>query len=191
MPEEPSTPDLMLTPEEIQAVTNRPLDAELAAAIAEQVTDAVRDVCGWRVAPPAVETFTLSARSARLIMLPTLHVTEVVEVIDDGVVLVDGTDFDWDQNGTLERLTGGWSARRRKLQVTVRHGFEKCPGAISEAITAAVTRATLAPAGNVTGETTLGASVQYGRGPGGTAAGAMFLPHEEASLARYRIPRSR
>ncbi|UBH06472.1 hypothetical protein K8P10_001983 [Leucobacter sp. Psy1] len=189
MPKE--TPDLVLSVEEIQKLTNRPLDQVLAKTIASAASRAVRDRCGWRVAGQITETLTLSARSDRLLTLPSLHVSNIAEIREDGHRLELDRDYDWDTNGIIERLTGRWNRRRRKIDITLTHGFHECPGAIAEALAAAIARGTLTPAGNIVSETTLGAAVQFGRGPGGTAAGSMFLPHELEALDAFRIPRTR
>lgn len=187
-----TTPDLLMTVEEIQAVTNRTLNADQAQSIAVQATSSVRDYCGWRIAGPADETFTLTPRRGSRCFLPSLHLNTVTTVILDGVTLVEGTDFDWDFPGILDRIAGRWPSKRRSLTVTVNHGYDVCPGSIAQAIAAAVARGTLTPAGGVVSEGTLGASLVYSRASaGGPAASAIFLPHELAVLDRHRVPVSR
>ncbi|EYT56032.1 hypothetical protein H490_0103925 [Leucobacter sp. UCD-THU] len=191
MPEQAEPEDLLLTPAEIQSLSNRPLTAALATALARSATGAVRDHCGWRVAKTAEETFTLTARSRTLLAVPSLHLVEVITLTERGRPLIAGIDFDWDENGILERIRGTWSSKRRGITVHVRHGYEQCPEGIGQSIATAVARGTLTPVGNVVSETTLGASLSFGRGPGGTAAGIMFLPHELARLDAHRIASSR
>jgi len=192
MPEttEPET-DLLLTREEIQAVTNTPLSESEAQSIAVQATDAVRDYCGWRVAKAKTETLTLPSRGGRSIFLPTLHVNAITAVTVDGVAL-HVNDFDWDANGILERTSGRWPCGRRAVTVTLNHGYTACPGGISQAISAAVARGVLVPAGGIASETAIGQSIVYSRmSAGGLVAGAMFVSDELERLDRHRLQASR
>ena len=52
-------------------------DAVLAAA------EAVRSYCGWHIAPAVEETVTLDGSGGRHLLLPSLHVTEVSEIVAD------------------------------------------------------------------------------------------------------------
>lgn len=181
-------PDLLLTPEEVQAVTNETLSAEQAASISAQATDAVRDHCGWRIARPADETFNLSSRGGHLLFLPSLQVNNVASLTENGQPLTAGTDYDWDENGTLERLDGRWKRGRRNITITINHGYETCPGGIAQAIAAAVARGVLVPAGGIASETAIGQSIVYSRmSAGGLAAGAMFVDDEITRLDVHRL----
>jgi len=189
-PTEPA-PDLLLTAEEVQAVTNTQLSASEAQSIAAQATDAVRDYCGWRVAKAASETLVLSSRGGRALFLPSLQINEITAITVDGHTLaVD--DFDWDPNGILERVSGRWPRGRRAVTVTLNHGYATCPGGISQAISAAVARGVLVPAGGIASETAIGQSIVYSRmSAGGLAAGAMFVSDELERLDRHRLQASR
>lgn len=187
------TLDLLLTVEEVQAVTTEPLSPSEAASIATQATAAVRDHCGWRVAKPADEEFTLSSRGGRLLVLPSLQVNDILSLTEDGEPLTAGTDFEWDSNGIIERLGHRpWSRGRRSIVATINHGYAVCPGGIAQAIAAAVARGVLAPAGGIASETAIGQSIVYSRmSAGGLAAGAMFVSEEMSRLDAHRIPVSR
>lgn len=192
MPEttEPDT-DLLLTHTEVQNVTNTPLSASEAASIAAQATEAVRDYCGWRVAKPKTETLTLPSRGGRSIFLPTLHVNDITAVTVDGRTLT-ADEFDWDESGILERVSGRWPRGRRAVTVTLNHGYAACPGGISQAISAAVARGVLVPAGGIASETAIGQSIVYSRmSAGGLVAGAMFVADELERLDRHRLQASR
>lgn len=187
------TPDLLLSPTEIQAGINEQLPTGTLATVAQQVTDAVREYCGWRIAKPADETFTLSGRRDCSLFLPTLHINSVTSVTDTGTALVVGTDFDWEPYGLIERLGYGcWARGRRGVVLVVNHGFTRCPGGIAEAITAAVGRAEIAPIGGIVSVGLPTSNVVFSRASaGGPAAGSLFLPHELAVLDQFRVPKSR
>lgn len=193
MPEPTDEPqDLLLTAEEVQSVTNETLTEAAAQSISAQATQAVRDFCGWRVAKPAEETFTLSSRGTRKLFLRTLHLNSVTALSENGRALIEGTDFDWDEDGVLERLGGRWGVGRRAVVVTINHGYETCPGGISQAIAASVARGVLAPAGGIASETAIGQSIVYSRmSAGGLAAGAMFVSDELERLELHRLRASR
>ena len=193
MPETTEPPqDLLLTAEEVQSVTNETLSEAQAQSIAAQATDAVRDYCGWRVAKPAVETFVVSSRGGRRLFLRSLHVNSVTTLSENGRTLTEGEDFDWDENGVLERLHGRWAAGRRAVVVTINHGYATCPGGISQAIAASVARGVLVPAGGIASETAIGQSIVYSRmSAGGLAAGAMFVSDELGRLDMHRLRASR
>ncbi|PPG25975.1 hypothetical protein C5E10_18060 [Pseudoclavibacter sp. RFBG4] len=183
--------DLLVPIEEIQDITNSPLEKPLALSIAVIATDTVRDFCGWRIATPATETITVDGTGAGELFLPTMHIGNVDSVrLRDAEEDLDVDGYDWATHGTLDRLTGRWPRRRRAVSVTLTHGYAKCPGGIVQALQGAISRGTLAPAGGVTNESTLSAAVSYSRASaGGPAAGLMFLPHELAFLEAHRIPR--
>lgn len=188
--ETPEQPDVMFTGEEIQEITNRAMNTEQAAALAQLATDAVRDYCGWRVATRKTETLHLTPRrESRLIFLPTLKLHAVTHVALGGVAVATD-DIDWDDTGVLE-IHGryAWPTRRRSLSVTIDHGHERAPGGIAQAIAASVARGALVPAGGIASETAIGQSYVYSRmSAGGLAAGAMFVRDELDRLDPYRVP---
>ncbi len=194
MPEQSTDeqPDLLLTADEIQAVTNRDMSTELAKAIAALATDAVRDYCGCRVAKTATETITLASRGTRSIFLPSLHIVSVDAVTENGhsLALTDG--YDWDDVGILHRVgRRSWHAGRRSVEVTVTHGHPRCPGGIATAIASAVARGAFTPAGGVVSEGALGQTNQYGRTASGAAVDMAFTPEELLRLNAHRIGASR
>ena len=83
----------------------------------------IRDYCGWHIAPVVEETLILDGSEGSSLMLPTLHIKDVLSV------KVGGTDlsyFEWSQSGYL-RKRGSWGRRLRSVEVTLRHGYENVP----------------------------------------------------------------
>jgi hypothetical protein len=192
MPEAPeNTPDLLITPAEVQNVTNRAMSEDLAAAIAQSATDAVRDFCGWRVAKTKTETLTVPSRGSGRLFLPTLHVTSIA-AISDGDTILTPSDFDWGEEGVIERIgRRRWTRGRRSVRVTLTHGYDACPGGIAQAIAAAVARGVFVPAGGLVSESAIGQTNVYAKTADGTTAGAMFTPAELDRLTPHRIGMSR
>jgi hypothetical protein len=117
----------------------------------------VQTYCGWHIAPSVTETLTLDGPGGNVLVLPSLYVTDVSAITEDGTVLADGTDPDvpadytWSQAGIVRRswATGIWSgwcgvwwtSQLRGIQVDLTHGYDTWPldlaaviGTISERV---------------------------------------------------------
>jgi hypothetical protein len=55
-----------------------------AATVAE-----VRAFCGWHIAPEVTETLTLDGPGGYVLVLPTLHLVDLVSVTNDGTAITD------------------------------------------------------------------------------------------------------
>lgn len=99
--------------------TQRQLDAALAAA---------RTHCGWHVTPVVTDaTVALDGPGDRVLVLPTLAVTELSGVTEDGVAL-DLADLSWSARGLVAKRSGArWTAAFGGVSVTVSHGFDAVP----------------------------------------------------------------
>jgi len=95
--------------------TQRQLDAALAAA---------RSYCGWHVSPVVTdETITIDGPGDRLLKLPTLKLTELSGVSEDGVEL-DLADLAWSVRGLVSKRDGSyWSPLFGAISVTISHGY--------------------------------------------------------------------
>lgn len=139
---------------------------------AETVTAAgasIRAECGWHIAPSVEQTVALRTGGADEVLLPSLYVSEVMAVTDRAGTAVGGWDA-W-SNGILTR-PGGFPD---VVQVTFRHGYEKCP---AELLPIIAERAAAQASGRIKSEALAGRSVQL---EGGEA------PETRASIAAYRI----
>ena len=105
-----------------------------AAALA-----AARRYCGWAVTPSEDVTVTVDGPGGPVLSLPSLHVTEVTEVIEDGVTL-DVADLRVSRNGQIRKRSGAyWTAAYGAVEVTMTHGFTTAPdfdAAVEQAATA-------------------------------------------------------
>lgn len=88
---------------------------------------AIRDYCGWHIAPEVEETLTVDGPGGHLLVLPTQHVVSVASITNDGTVV---TDPEWSASGLVR---GGWSSRFRGVVVTMKHGFEEWPAELAAA----------------------------------------------------------
>ena len=86
----------------------------------------VRDWCGWHIAPAVTETLTLNGPGGQVLLLPSLRVTAITSIIEDGVTL-DASAYEWSTAGVVKRIGGAWSTKLRTLQVNLTHGYDDCP----------------------------------------------------------------
>lgn len=159
-----------------------PVGIDLEAWKAAQ--EAVRGYCGWHIAPSVTQKVTLDGPGGRLLLLPSLHVTEVVTVVNDGAVV---TDPEWSASGMIR---GCWSSRFRGIEVTFTHGFNPVPQDLLEVVTQMASYAQeLVSAG------ASGIATQMASGPHSfsvspaAAAGAVGLSGQHrGTLARFKLP---
>lgn len=143
-----------------------PQDARIAA-----VTDWVRGRCGWHIAPTVTETITLDGSGTRVVSLPSLHVTDVGEVTENGVEV----DVEWASTGLLRRRRF-WTDRWRAVEVTFTHGHQTVPADLAKVVVEAALRIPAPGAGAVKKV-----------GPFEMASTSAFLPDELETIDRYRI----
>lgn len=118
------------TAEELRLFVGNPsLDSARAQLILDGVSDAIRGELGWSVTEETDVELTLDGRGSRRVFLPTLRLTAVSSVTEEGAALVDGQDFVWSGNGTLTRIDGDmrrparWSLLPRSVVVVFSHGY--------------------------------------------------------------------
>lgn len=94
-----------------------------AAALA-----AVRRYCGWIVTPPATVTITVDGPGGRVLSLPTLQLTTVSAVVEDGVAL-NVSDLRWsvDRGQVYKKSGASWTSNAAGISVTMTHGFSSAP----------------------------------------------------------------
>lgn len=166
--------DDLVRPDDLTGFPGAPFSPAVVAAAAA----AVRDECGWHIAP----TITTTARVrpvGKLLFLRTLHLIDVEAVTDSGGEDVEVEDV---EEGTgivvLKR------APRGRVGVEFTHGYEKCPPALLGVI---AERAQRIARGSVRQESAGSLSVTYESSnprPGVQAAG----DSSAGVLARYTLP---
>ena len=90
----------------------------------EQAEAAVRNYCGWHIAPIAVDTVTITKPRSATFVLPSLYVTEVTSITRDGELLDDST-YTWSPAGVVTAYSGVWSGD--ELVVNFIHGHDPVP----------------------------------------------------------------
>lgn len=165
--------------------------AELAATLTatdderlEQAEGLVRSFCGWHIAASRTETITVRGRGRPTLLLPSLYVTAVTAVTDDGTLLVHDEDYTWSEAGVI---THAASFGTEFVEVTFTHGYDVPPPEVTGIVQAIAQRAVDNP----------GSRPRVQDGPfsdtfsqsGFNQAPALgLLDSEKETLRRYRIP---
>src|SRR5690349_12276775 len=128
----------------------------------------VRTYCGWNLTEETV-TDQVVEPIGNQIFLPTLHLTAVANVTNDGVSSVAGrSTYSWTTNGVITRYAACWSPYFQGVTVSYTHGYP--PGAkellvIKQVVAAVVSRLIAAPDPMLSGVTVGGVSEQYAVSP--------------------------
>ena len=139
----------------------------------------IRRFCGWHIWPSLTETVPkLRVGSANIIMLPTLHVTDVSSV-SVGYEVVEPNNYAWFDSGSVQlgvnaawlgrysydnvgagpgggyapdpfaRLAGVPNGLGRLVEVTMTHGYTDVPAEVKQVAFELASAAAEMPAGNV------------------------------------------
>lgn len=179
--------------------------------VTDQVVAAIQTYCGWHIAPSVDETLTLDGPGGSFLILPSLHVTDVTSITENGTVLPDGSDvnvpaeYTWSERGIIQRgrpvswtgsgtgpfygtLPGGcwWTTQLRGIQVELTHGYDDWPPELAWLIDAAASRLKDNPTGLE--QQTVGPFTEKYATSAGGAAGQVFTSGEVALLGLYRLP---
>lgn len=88
---------------------------------------AARRWCGWRVTPPEIETVTLDGPGGHSLSLPSLHIVELIEVIENGQTVDISTLRVSEHTGRATKTSGRWTNAIAGITVTMRHGLTTAP----------------------------------------------------------------
>lgn len=138
---------------------------------------AVRAYAQWHIAPNRDDTDSFRSHGGPVLLLKSLHVTDVVSVTIDGTAI---TDYQWFENGVLRR-EAGWPCG--KVEVEFKHGYSVTDiGDLYGVIHA------LAARGGSTGAYVQVGQVRVATDKSGAPLGGALSASEKAVLDRYRLP---
>lgn len=164
------------------------LASGLVATEADRLLQAealVRSYCHWHIAPSRTETLTLRAEGMTSIMLPSLYVTAVSSITDDGTALVLTTDYRWFEDGIIDRVDAYWGSG--DVVVAFTHGYAAPPADVTAVVQAVAQRAVSNPGSLVRRQ--VGPFVDaYSQTGSNQALALALLPEEKAILSPYRLP---
>lgn len=144
----------------------------------------VRSYCRWHIAPSRTETLTLRGSGMTSVMLPSLYVTDVTAVVDDGATLVLTTDYLWFEDGILDRVDAYWSDT---VAVTFTHGYDEPPADVTAVVQSIAQRAVQNP-GSLTRVTKGPFTDVYSQTGSNQSLPLALLDAEKAILSPYRLP---
>lgn len=175
------------------------------------VGDTIRQYCGWHIAPSITQTVTnIEVGRAGIVMLPSLHVTDVALVAlqaNAGADLIplDPTTYTWHQEGYVEpvnranfgAVSGYWYepspaflpiTSSGMATVTMTHGYASLPSDLKRvAYELAGWAQALGPdgaAGDIKEIKSPGFALSLG---GAVSLGMNLNPDQKARLANYKI----
>lgn len=183
------------------------VDEAAAMRAIVEATAAIKNYCKQQI--ELVEddeyTFDVTARQTKL-FLPELPVVEVQKVVEDGELLVAGTDYQLGRNGILYRIGDYWTSGVQAVEATYTHGYEADDPELQNAVDVATRAASRAYQAGLRSESSEGVpgvaakqlgdySVQFSGETGGgisegvlgASASRMLLLSEKDMLNKYRL----
>lgn len=147
----------------------------------EQAQALVRAYCGWHIAGYREDTLTLAGTGQRTLILPTLHLVEVLAVVQDGSP-VDATSYQASDAGVLTH--DGWWGNRTEVTVTFVHGYQVVPPEVTAVVQSVAQRMTDNPGTPLVRKTRGPFTDQYASPDSGPST---LLDAERVALSRYKI----
>lgn len=178
----------LLTVEAFDDMTGGKYAGDLRAASAlSAASQAVRNACGWHIAPSLQCTATPLHVEPRLVVLPANAVTAVTSVTENGVDLVDG-EYEWRCDGLIRRACFKcWSSKWNAVEVSYTAGYDA--DAVPDLVEAvrAIAEGVIAIGGTagVRSESADGVTVAYSDNASSIAAA--LTEQQRAALAPYRL----
>lgn len=151
----------------------------------EAATRAIRDYCGWHVAPVITATLTLDGTGTGTVLLPSRRVVDVLSVKVDGQEL-EATAYEWSADGLLRRRRGCWPDRYRGLAVGLKHGFDD-DTVLSTVVASIVARIRMDPSGMLASQGAGTQRVAFGGRQATGGGGVGLLGTEKELLAPYKV----
>jgi len=183
---EPPTP--FVTAQQLSDYTNGKV-ASTHPALVDMLAGAsagLRRYCGWHIGPTRREELVVDGSGGRLLLLPTLHVTQVHLVTEHGREPMLGDEVEWSAIGTLRAPTR-WTERFRGVTVDLDHGYPlaEIPD-VAQIVKQVVATALASPMG-VTREQAGQISVSWATTAPNVAGGLSLLDRDLALLEAYRL----
>ena len=144
-------------------------------------TQAIRDYCGWHVAPVQEDTLTLDGTGTDTILLPSRLVVNVVSVKIRGEELPEDS-YEWSTIGALRRLNGVWPTAYRSVEVTLEHGFTNM-SVLADVVGSIASRVRMDPTGVISSQR---AGTQHVGFTSGHSGGGL-MQSEKDRLAPYKL----
>lgn len=144
---------------------------------------AIRDYCGWHVAPVETETLTVDGNGRSLLLLPSGRIRKLLKVVVCGEDVTDRVRASA-RAGMIEGVK--FPHRFGAVEVTLEHGYS--PHEVPSVI-GVLDRATkrFATDPRIRSQAVAGASVGYATTAGGAPLSHLLTVDEKQALDTYRI----
>lgn len=176
----------LLTANEFDSMTGGKWVGDLRATSAlTAASQAIRNACGWHIAPQLTCHATLTAEG-KLVKLPANYVSEIESLTEDGTALIDGQDFEWRHDGLIRRacfknFTSKWGG----VVVDYTAGYDaEAVGDLAQAV-AGIAEAVLTLPAGVMSESADGVSISYSSTAQGIANS--MTDRFRAQIAPYKL----
>lgn len=178
------------TPAELSAYSKgaiSPTD-ERSQLVLDGATRAIRNYCGWNIAPAENLTVTLDGGGS-VLYLPSLKVNSLTSITIDGT-LQTLSDFQWSRRtGNVRRTDGGyfkevWGG----VVVAFNSGYAETPEDLKQVVLQVSSLALSSPTG-ATREQAGQVSMAWATTAPGVSGGLVLLARDLATVNAYRLPK--
>lgn len=130
-----ATTDYLADPEDLAVWLGVPADTPKLLRALGGASSRFRGQVRHYVSLVTGDAVRIDGTGTRTFLLPAAPVVEITSLELDGVPLVEGTDFEWSEDGYVRRLgCQHWPNRLRCIQGVYAHGYDPIPEDISEVI---------------------------------------------------------
>lgn len=179
-------PDL-ITPADIAVASGGRIAAtdERLPSVCSAVSAAIRDYCGWHVAPTLQCGLTTQV-DTRVIMLPAKLVTSIESITVDDESL-PANDFEWKRSGAIRlslhpRKRGRWGA----YEIAYHAGLDASASPLAQ-VAAQIALNNLVSTPGVRSESVGQVSMSYNLLSDGVSGGVQLLNRDRSLLRQYRL----
>ena len=152
----------------------------------DAVSSAIRNYCGWHVAPNLECTF-IGNGEFRTLMLPAMGVTGVASLEIDGVAC---DEYEWTDAGMVKLKSSTFPDSWRSVECVFNAGFDDSADDVCQ-VAAQIAANAIAAAPGVANERAGNVSITYNQTGAGITGGVSLLPRDFALLAPYKLARAR
>jgi hypothetical protein len=105
------------------------VDTATANLLLNEASSAIRTYCGWSISSEDVVDEEFDGTGTRNLWIETLRLTLVASLVENGLPLTEGVDYDWTRYGKLVR-NGCWPRTARSVVISYTHGYTTVPDVV-------------------------------------------------------------
>ena len=176
----------LLTAAQFNSITGGKYSDDLRVSMAlNAASHAIRNACGWHIAPSLQCSATLTA-DGKLVKLAANYVSSIESLTEDGIELIDGQDFEWRHDGLIRRACfRNFSRKWDGIAVEYTAGYDTgVTPDLAEAVRSIAEGVLALPVG-VMSESADGVSISYSSNAASVAAA--LTDRQRAALEPYRL----